>query len=115
MLTRPIVSALVIFKHKLIMHESYWEQYAINVDGKNVYATLSHPNQVEELDSYVHGKLLNLGKLCFSQGESVNMIREAHSSLVAGHFGVGKTVARLKIKHPKFWDENLHQFKHVYN
>jgi hypothetical protein len=38
----------------------------------------------------VHGKLLYLGKLCFSQGERVNKIREAHSSLVAGHFGVGK-------------------------
>jgi hypothetical protein len=90
MLTRPIVSALVIFKHNPIMHKRYLEQYALDVDGKNVYATLCRTNQVEELDSYVHGKLLYLGKLCFSQGERVNMIREAHSSLVAGHFGVGK-------------------------
>ena len=115
MLTRPIVSALVIYKHNLIMHESYWEQYAIDADFKYFYATLCHANQVEELDSYVHGKLLYLGKLCFSQGESVNMIREVHSSLVAGHFGMGKTVARLKIKHPKFWDEHLHYFQHAYN
>jgi hypothetical protein len=66
MLTRPIVSALVIYKHNIIMHERYLEQYALDVDGKNVYATLCHANQVEELDSYVHGKLLYLGKLCFS-------------------------------------------------
>lgn len=66
MLTRPFVSALVIFKHNLIMHESYWERYAIDADFKDVYATLCRANQVEELDSYVHGKLLYLGKLCFS-------------------------------------------------
>jgi hypothetical protein len=115
MLTRPIVSALVIFKHNPIMHKSYLEQYALDVDGKNVYATLCRTNQVEELDSYVHGKLLYLGKLCFSQGERVNMIREAHSSLVVGHFGVGKMVASLQRKHPKFWDEHLHYFQHAYN
>jgi hypothetical protein len=38
----------------------------------------------------VHGKLLYLGKLCFSHGERVNKIREENSSLVAGHFGVKK-------------------------
>jgi hypothetical protein len=64
-LTRPIVSDLVIYKHNLIMHESYWEHYAIDVDFKYFYATLCHAKQVEEMDSYVHGKLLYLGKLCF--------------------------------------------------
>ena len=44
MLTRPIVSASVIFKHNLIMHESYLEQYALDVDFKNVYATLCRTN-----------------------------------------------------------------------
>jgi hypothetical protein len=43
------------------------------------------------------------------------MIREVHSSLIAGHFGMGKTVAILKSKHPKFWDEHLHYFQHVHN
>jgi hypothetical protein len=115
MLTRPIVSASVIFKHNLIMHESYVEQYAIDVDFKYVYATLCCTNQVEKLDYYVHGKLLYLGKLCFLQGERVNMIREAHSYVVASHFGVGKTVASLQSKHPNFWDEHLHYFQHAYN
>jgi hypothetical protein len=115
MLTGPIVSTLVIFKHNLIMHESYWAQYAIDVDFKYFYATLRCDNQVEELDSYVHGKLLNLGKICFSQGESVNMIRKVHSSLVVVHFRMDKMVARLQSKHPKFWDEHLHYFQHSYN
>ena len=43
------------------------------------------------------------------------MIREVHSSLVAGHFGMGKMVDRLQRKHPKFWDEHIHYFQHVYN
>jgi hypothetical protein len=97
------------------MHESYVEHYTLDVDFKDVYATLCRTNQVEELDSYVHGKLLYLGKLYFSQGERVNMIREARSSLVVGHFGVGKTMASLQRKHPKFWDEHLHYFQHAYN
>jgi Lhr-like helicase len=107
MLTKPIVSALVIFKHNPITRMSYLEPYALFVDGKNVYATLCRANQVEELDSYVYGKLLYHNKLCFSQGERVNMIREAHSSLVVGHFGVGKN--------PKFWDEHIHYFHPSYN
>jgi hypothetical protein len=100
MITRPIVSSLVIFKHNPIMHKSYLEQYALDPDGKNIYANLFRANQVEEMDSYVHGKLLYLGKLCFSQGERVNMIREAHSSRVVVHFGMDKMVARLQSKHP---------------
>jgi hypothetical protein len=45
----------------------------------------------------VHDKLLyHLGNLCIPQGERVNIIREAHSSLITGHFGVGKMVANLE-------------------
>jgi hypothetical protein len=97
MLSRPIISASVILKHNPIMHESYVEQYALDVDFKEVYATLCHSNHVEELDYHVHDNLLyHLGKLCIPQGERINIIREAHSSLIAGHFGVGKTVANLQ-------------------
>jgi hypothetical protein len=97
MLSRPIVSASDILKHNSTMHESYVEQYALDVDFKNVYATLCHSNQVEELDYHVHDKLLyHLGKLCIPQGERVNIIRQDHSSLIASHFGVGKTMANLQ-------------------
>jgi hypothetical protein len=71
-----------------------------DVDGKNNYATLCRTNQVEKLDSYVHGKLLYLGKLCFSQGERVNKIREENYSLVASLFGVGKKfIEQVQIEH----------------
>ena len=54
-------------------------------------------NQVEELDYHVHDKLLyHLGELCIPHGERVNSIREAHTSLIVGHFGVGKTMAQLQ-------------------
>jgi hypothetical protein len=97
MLSRPIISASVILKHSPIMHESYVEQYALDTDFKEVYETLCHSNHVEELDYHVHNSLLyHLGKLCIPQGERINIIREAHSSLIAGHFGVGKTVANLQ-------------------
>jgi hypothetical protein len=97
MLSRPIISAAVILKHSPIMHESYVEQYALDADFKEVYATLCHSNHVEELDYHVHDNILyHLGKLCIPQGERINIIREAHSSLISGHFGVGKTVANLQ-------------------
>jgi len=97
MLSRPIVSASVILKQSHIMHESYVEQYALDTNFKEVYETLCHSNHVEELDYHLHNNLLyHLGKLCIPQGERINIIREAHSSLIAGHFGVGKTVANLQ-------------------
>ena len=64
---------------------------------KDVYATLSHEKQVEELDYFIKDKLLyHLGKLCIPQTERVNIIQEAHTSLISGHFGVSKTVAQLQ-------------------
>jgi hypothetical protein len=97
MISRPIVSDSVILKHNSIMHKSYVEQYALDADFKEVYATLCHSNQVEDLDYHVHEKILyNLGKLCIPQGERVNIIREVHSSLITGHFGVGKMMDNLQ-------------------
>jgi hypothetical protein len=39
--------------------------------------------------------LFHLGKLCIPRYERVNVIREAHTSLIYGHFGVGKTTTKL--------------------
>ena len=59
---------------------------------------MSQGNQIEELDYHVLGSLLyHLGKLCIPHGERNNNISEAHTSLIAGHFGVGKTVANLQM------------------
>jgi len=92
MFSRPIFNASTILKHNSVLHEIYIEQYAQDVDFKDVYATLSHVRQVEELDYHVKDKLLyQLGKLCIPQTERVNIIREAHTYLISGQFGVSKT------------------------
>ena len=58
---------------------------------------MSQGNQNEELDYHVHNNMLyQLGKLCIPQRERNNIIREVHTSLIGGHFGVGKTVANLQ-------------------
>jgi hypothetical protein len=45
----------------------------------------------------VHDKLLyHMGKLCIPINERVHVIMEAHTSLVSGHFGVGKTMTHLQ-------------------
>ena len=62
-----------------------------------MYASLSQGNQIKELDYHVHNSVLyHLGKLCMPQGERNNIVREAHTSLIAGHFGVGKTIANIQ-------------------
>ena len=49
------------------------------------------------MDYHVKDQLLyHLGKLCIPQTERVNTIREAHTSLISGHFGVSKTIAQLQ-------------------
>ena len=60
-------------------------------------ASLSEGNQVEENDYHMHKNLLfHLGKLCIPQGERLSVMRETHSSLIAGHFGVSKIVVHLQ-------------------
>jgi len=67
------------------------------MDFKYVYATLSQGKRVEELDHHVKDRLLyRCGKLCIPQTERAKIIREAHTSLIPGHFGVSKTVAQLQ-------------------
>ena len=49
MLSRPIFSATTILKHNSIFHESYVEQYDLDSDFQDVYATLSQGNQIEKI------------------------------------------------------------------
>ena len=96
-ISRPIVNSTIILKHNSIMHESYIEQYVNDSDFQYVYENLSKGNQSEELDYHMHKILLyHLGKLCIPQGEINSIIREAHTSFIAGHFDVGKTIANLQ-------------------
>jgi len=46
---------------------------------------------------HLYDKLLYyLGKLCIPTKERVHVIMESHTSIISGHFGVGKTVAHLQ-------------------
>ena len=97
MISSSIISATTLLKHSYVLHEIYIEQYASDNDFQDVYASLSQGNQVEELDYHLHDNLLyHLGKLCIPKGERVNIIREAHTSLITGYFDVSKTVAHLQ-------------------
>jgi hypothetical protein len=81
-------------KNTYLSHDSYVEQYAIDEDFKEVYEKLTHGAHVENY--CLQGKLLyHLGKLCIPTSERVHVIQEAHTCLVFGHFGVGKTMAHL--------------------
>ena len=104
MLSRPIINASTILKHNFVLHESYIEQYAQDMDFKDVYATLSQGKRVEELDYHVKDRLLyHCGKRCIPQTERAKIIREApkiireaHTSLISSHFGVSKIVTQLQ-------------------
>ena len=76
MISRPIISASTLLKKYSIVHESYIEQYAHDIDFQDVYASLSEGNQVEEKDYHMHNNLLfHLGKLCIPQGERLSVMR----------------------------------------
>ena len=97
MLSRPIVNSTAILKHNYVLHESYIEQYANDSDFPEVHANLSQGNQTEELDYLVHNSLLyHLGKLCIPQGKINSILREPHTSLIFGHFGIWNTIMNLQ-------------------
>ena len=97
MISRLIIGSSTLLKNDSIVHESYIEQYAHDIGFQDVYASLSEGNQVEEKDYHMHKKnLFHLGKLCIPRGERLSVMREAHSSLIARHFGVRKIVAHLQ-------------------
>ena len=76
---------------------SYVEQYTKDEYFKEVYELLMKSSQNEELDYHIHDKLLyHLGKICIPQSERVHVRREAHTSMILGHFGVGNILAQLQ-------------------
>jgi hypothetical protein len=94
MISSPPIVASIILKNTSLSHDIYVEQYAIDVDFKEVYEKLTHGAHVENY--CLQGKLLyHLGKLCIPTSEQVHVIQEPHTSLVFGPFGVGKNMAHL--------------------
>lgn len=97
MLSRPVVNVAMLLNNNYVFPESYVEQHAHDADFQEVYSNLSKGHQVEELDYHVHDNMFyHLGKFCVPQGERVNVTREAHTSLITGHFDVSKTMANIQ-------------------
>jgi hypothetical protein len=95
MLSRPPIVASIILKNTSLSHDRYVEKYVIDEDFKEVYEKITHGAQVE--NNFLQEKqLYHLGKLCIPTSERVHVIQKAHTSLVSGHFGVGKTMDHLQ-------------------
>ena len=76
MLSRPIISASTLLKNDSVVHESYIEQYAHDIDFQDVYASLSEWNQVEVNDYHMYKNLLfHFGKLCIPKGGRLSVMR----------------------------------------
>jgi hypothetical protein len=95
MLSRPVINASKILRYNPLAHEIYAEQYARDDDFKEVYDALTQDNQ--QSNYYMHGNLsYHLGKICIPRYERVNVIIEAHTSIIFCHFEVGKTIEQLQ-------------------
>ena len=95
MLSIPPTSASIVIQQSPLV-QSYVEKYTKDEEFKEVYESLRHGYQNEELNYHINDTLLyHLRKICIPQSERVHLIREGHTSLISGHFG-GKTVAQLQ-------------------
>jgi hypothetical protein len=105
MLSRPPTSKITALGTLMHMdpftHDAYKEAYTEDEDFKEVFQQLQGQIHIEEGDGkddyhFQNGLLYKLDKLCVPKGERLQLIREAHTSKVAGHFGVGKIVSNLQ-------------------
>lgn len=94
MLSRPPVIALclsVFMQVQLTLHEEYIDWYKEDPDFQKTLAEvkLGRPSEFILRDGLLYkGKLLGIPRA----DERVRYIREAHTSKIAGHFGVTKTL-----------------------
>lgn len=96
-LSRPVVNTLLVMKNTSLAHDSYAEQYVKVDDFKEVYDALTKSVHNEGVECHLHNNILyHLSKLCVPRDERVNVIRETNTSLIYGHFRVGKIVAQLQ-------------------
>jgi len=58
MLSRPSLNASVVLQNSSLKHESYLEQYSTGVDFKDIYESLTHGTQVEEINFHVHERVV---------------------------------------------------------
>lgn len=73
MLSRPPISASVVFQNVSLSLECYDEQYVNDNDFKKIYAKLTSGSPVDNY--YMQAKLLyHLGKMCIPIDEKVHVI-----------------------------------------
>jgi hypothetical protein len=106
--TSNIITLVTLMHMDHFTHDAYREEYTKYEDFKEVFQQLQGQIHIEEGDRKVdyHFKnilLYKLNKLYVPKCEQLQLIREAHTSKVAVHFGVGKRVANLQryVKWPK--------------
>ena len=77
---------------------------------EEVYEKLSSSrSKYEDLDEFhlQNGLIYHFNALCVLVGERIGLTREAHTSKIAGHFGVRKTLYNLQryVYWPKMQDQ----------
>ena len=82
-------------------NDVYKKAYLEDEDFQEVYQQLQSQSHVHDgnsmVDYHLQDRLLyKMDKLCVPKGERLQLIREAHTSKVAGNFGVEKIVANLQ-------------------
>jgi hypothetical protein len=102
MLSQPplkkIATIGMIMQLEPFTHEILSEDYEGDEDFKEVYKKLKERIVVVMEGNEYHiqdGLLYKLGKLCIPWDRRVQLMREAHTSRVVGHFGVTKTMVNL--------------------
>jgi hypothetical protein len=105
MLSRPPTSKITALRILIHMepftHDAYKEAYIEDEDFKEVFQQLQGQIHIEEGDNKVdynlqNGLLYKLDKFCVPKGKRLQIIKEAHTSMAARHFGVGRIVANLQ-------------------
>jgi hypothetical protein len=99
--TSKITTLLTLMHMELFTHDAYKEACLEDEDFKEMFQQLQGQIHIEEGDGndgyhFQNGLLYKLDKLCVPKGERLQLIGEAHTSKVAGHFGVGKTISNLQ-------------------
>ena len=72
MLSRPSLNASVVLQNSSLKHECYVEQYSTDDDFEDIYESLTHDIQIEEINYHIYDRFLyHLGKLCVPKTEKV--------------------------------------------
>ena len=85
---------------KPFIHGAYREAYLEDEDFKEVYQQLQSQSYVHDDNSTIvyhiqDGLPYMMDKLCVPKGDHLQVIKEAQTSMVLGHFGVWKIIVNL--------------------